>query len=205
MSRSDVFYGAAAGYGSMRKPNRFMLWGAGSPAGVTSAEVGSLYMDTASGTVYSKTSGTGTSGWVALSTGGGGGGSGAVTASAATTFFGSPGTQLPVTAMEYDPLVMSTDGSIVGLAISCATDVPYGTSTSITAGYILCGAAVNNVAYGPTVAVDVDTYRNHQTYTPGLWPVSAGDVVDVAVGCDSLEIAPAQAQRVVVTVFVQPA
>lgn len=47
--------------------------GTGSPEGVVTAPVGSLYVDRNNGTIYSKTAGVGNTGWVAAGSGGGGG------------------------------------------------------------------------------------------------------------------------------------
>lgn len=49
-------------------PSRKHRYGSGTPEGSVTGPVGSGYTDTDDGTVYSKTSGTGNTGWSALAT-----------------------------------------------------------------------------------------------------------------------------------------
>lgn len=92
----------------MRMNNVSILSGAGSPAGVVSAPVGSIYLrkDGSTGTsVYVKESGTGTSGWTAL----GGGG---------TASWGK-------TAATYSPSITPNVSDISLLAINATDTVAY--------------------------------------------------------------------------------
>jgi hypothetical protein len=50
---------------------RKLIAGAGSPEGVLVANVGTFYIDNATGTIYTKTSGAGNTGWSAVGGGGG--------------------------------------------------------------------------------------------------------------------------------------
>ena len=91
---------------------RNLRWGTGSPNGVVTASVGSIYLDTAGGagtTLYIKETGTGNTGWVAYNSAGGGGGYidtdtlASVTArGASTTVSMSTGDVVPSAADTYD-------------------------------------------------------------------------------------------------------
>jgi hypothetical protein len=94
--------------------------GSGSPEGVVTAPVGSLYQRTDGGTnttLYRKESGAGNTGWVAISNAGGGGGSFAV--AQATVDFGS----IPARHKTFD---VSVSGATVGQKViaSASLEMP---------------------------------------------------------------------------------
>lgn len=62
-ARDDVFYGGV-GYGNTALPNVFFLWGTGSPEGVITGDKGAIFMDTATGNLYRKTTSGVNTGWV---------------------------------------------------------------------------------------------------------------------------------------------
>jgi hypothetical protein len=95
-----------------------LIAGSGSPEGVVSAPVGTIYSRTDGGTgtsVYLKESGTGNTGWVAVASGGGGGGNWELLST--TTISGTPGVvDIPITGanrkymIELDRVYPSSNG-----------------------------------------------------------------------------------------------
>lgn len=199
MSRPDVFYGAS-GYGDLADTNRFTLWGAGTPEAYIQADVGSMYMDTATGGVWTKTTGTGNTGWAQLAAGAASTSVLPVSRNQNFSVIVDPtgyspiplgdATVLPASATLYAisaTYVFANGSGVPPLAI-----LPYGSSfPPITGGQGYVGIAVNGVYYpGPLLTLDGSTGRVVVPFTPGAYNFSAGDTVELAVGQSAVTMTP---------------
>lgn len=101
----------------------FDTWGSGSPEGVKTARLGSIYRDTLNGVIYKKASGTGNTGWIDI------------TGTSSGTYWQASGTD--PTAIEpigttnvYIPFTLHTVGQITNNALTASTLV-YSTANKV--------------------------------------------------------------------------
>jgi hypothetical protein len=121
--------------------------GSGSPEGVVTAPVGSLYIDTDNGSVYSKTAGTGNIGWAALA-GGGGGGLASVTSTDSGSIdfsglgtVGSPLTAVIPPAGVTDAMLVNDKVNVAGDQMTGGLGINYNPATRVGIGSTLPGLA----------------------------------------------------------------
>lgn len=122
--------------------NVIEVFGAGSPEGVVTADIGSLFHRTDGGptsSIYFKGTGTGNTGWVAVGAGGGGiGGSTGGTTNAVLVADGTGGATL-----KASPVIADVSGNVSGVANFNSSGVRTSAGAAVNTAVSVSGAAVN--------------------------------------------------------------
>jgi len=190
MARTDIFYGGQ-GYGDITDTQRFALWGSGSPQSAVTADIGSMYYDTATGNVWSKTSGTGDTGWIQLAA------AGSVTAKSRlcsatyqlninTVYGNTAATKQEQPNADY-PQGAYSGGSIVAVAARCvnANATPYGSPTT-SAGSVDFYVYKNGQALTPATSVTNSVGAVTNTYAAGTYTFGTNDILELWAGTTGL-------------------